>query len=226
MVLSPQQLEEVRRILSPVKKEVKILFFRSDEPSCIYCDAIHELLEDLSKANEHVTFEVYTTTDNIAKELGVRHGPTLLFSEKPNMVYMGIPSGHEFTAFLGDILLLGTGELEFEVNEHLLSHLREINDPIDLLVFVTPQCPYCPYAVKAAHRIAYFNPNVRGIMVEAFEYEELANQFNVMGVPKNVVIKRDTGEILAEWEGSPPMIEAAFDLFVHQLHHAVTGHGH
>ncbi len=226
MVLTPQQIEEVRKILSPINKEVKILFFKSNQPSCIYCNVIEELLADINKANNKVTFEVYDVSSEVAQEFNVKHGPTMLFRDKPNIIYMGIPSNREFPAFLGDLLLLGTDKLEFEPDPHLLEHLKEINDPIDILVFVTPECPYCPYAVKAAHRIAYFNPNVKGIMIEAHEYPEMADSFNVMGVPKNVILNRDTGEVLFEWEGSPPMVEAAFDYFVHQLYHAVVGHEH
>lgn len=226
MVLSPQQLEEVKKILSPIEREVKILFFRSNEPSCMYCNLIEELLSDINKANNKVTFEVYDTSSKVAQKYGVKHGPTILFYDRPNMVYMGIPSGHEFPAFLGDLVLLGTNKLEFKPDPHLIGHLKEIDEAIDILVFVTPECPYCPYAVKAAHRVAFLNPHVKGIMVEAREYSEMADSFNVMGVPKNVIIKRDTGKVLLEWEGSPPMLEAAFDLFVHQLHHAVVGHEH
>jgi len=119
------------------------------------------------------------------------------------------------------VLLLGTGKLEFELHPHLKEHIDQMDEPLDILVFVTPTCPYCPYAVKAAHRIAYLNPNVRGIMVEAIEYDRMADKYAVSAVPKNVVVDRETGETLIEWEGCPPVMEQAVDMFVHYAAHAL-----
>ncbi len=223
MVLSDKDLNKVKEILKPVEKEVKILFFRDDGPECQYCNVIEELLEDIHSANEKVVYEVYHVKKDVevAKKYGVEKGPVILFEEAPRIQYWGIPSGHEFPAFLGDILLVGTGKLDFELNPHLKEHIDAIDEDLIVYVFVTPSCPYCPYAVKAAHRIAYLSPRVKGIMVEAIEYSDLADRYNVSAVPKNVIVKADTGETLLEWEGCPPEINAAVDMFVHQIHHAL-----
>ena len=223
MVLSDKDKEQLKKILQPLEKEVKILFFRSDEPSCQYCDVIEELLGDISSVNEKVKYEVYHVEKDkeVAEKYGVEHGPTILFEEAPRIIYMGIPSGHEFRAFIDDILLLGTGKLEFELDPHLKEHIDSIDVPLDIYVFVTPTCPYCPFAVKAAHRLAYLNPNIRGYMIEAIEYGDLADKYQVSAVPKNVIIDRETGETLLEWEGCPPVIDQAVDMFAHYAAHAV-----
>ena len=57
-----------------------------------------------------------------------------------------------------------------------------------LQVFVTPTCPYCPRAVLLAHQMAMENPQmIRAEGVEATEFPELANRFNVRGVPQTVI---------------------------------------
>ena len=223
MVLSEKDMKELKRILSPLEREVKILFFRDDGPECMYCDTIQELLGDIHTANEKVTYEVYHVKKDteVAQKYGIEKGPVLLFEQAPRMQYWGIPSGREFPAFLGDILFLGTGKYDFDLNPHIKEHIDAIDEDLIIYVFVTPRCPYCPYAVKAAHRIAYLSPHVTGIMVEAIEYSALADQYNVSAVPKNVIIKADTGETLLEWEGCPPEINSAIDMFVHQIHHAL-----
>jgi len=223
MVLQEKDKEQLKKILEPLEKEVKILFFRKNEPSCMYCDVIEELLADIASVNDKVKYEVIDIDKDPerAKKYNVERGPTILFEEYPNIIYMGIPSGHEFRAFIDDILLVGTGKLEFELNPHLEEHIKAIDEPIDIYVFVTPTCPYCPFAVKAAHRLAYINPNVRGYMIEAIEYGDLADKYNVSAVPKNVVLDGETKEVLLEWEGCPPVIDQAVEMFAHYVHHAL-----
>jgi len=63
---------------------------------------IEELLGDIQSVNEHVVYEVFDASSDKAKEYGIEGGPVLLFEAKPNIRYRGIPSGHEFPAFLDD----------------------------------------------------------------------------------------------------------------------------
>ena len=62
-------------------------------------------------------------------------------------------------------------------------------------VFVTPTCPYCPQAVILAHQMAMESEFVTGEMVEAMEFADLSNQFNVSGVP-HTIINSGSGEVV------------------------------
>ncbi len=216
MVLSERDKASLREILSPINRDVEIVLFRSNGPSCRYCDVIEELLADIHSVNGRVKYSVYHVERDasVAREYGVRHGPTILFKDRPNIRYMGTPSGHEFRAFVDDIVMVGTGELEMDPS--VRREVEEIDLPLEVWVFVTPTCPYCPYAVRTAHRFAYVNPNIKGVMVEAMEFPELADAFAVSAVPKNVVIDPETGAPLLQWEGALPE-----DAFAHYLKHAL-----
>jgi len=48
-------------------------------------------------------------------------------------------------------------------------------------------CPYCPQQVRLVHKLAIINPNITGDMVEAMEFQELAAEYDVLGVPKTVI---------------------------------------
>ena len=78
-------------------------------------------------------------------------------------------------------------------------------------VFVTPTWPYCPGAVSLAHKLALECDAIRGDMVEAIEFPQLAQKYGVMGVPKTVI----NDEI--EFEGALPE-----EMFVAQLMGALT----
>ena len=62
-----------------------------------------------------------------------------------------------------------------------------VTAPLDILVFVTPTCPHCPRAVTLAHRMAVESPLIRATCVEATEFLDLSQRYQVTGVPKTVV---------------------------------------
>ena len=52
---------------------------------------------------------------------------------------------------------------------------------------MTPSCPYCPRAVILAHQLAMESPFIQAEMVEAMEFAELSDRFNVSGVPHTII---------------------------------------
>ncbi|MEI7846578.1 MAG: thioredoxin family protein [Chloroflexota bacterium] len=100
--------------------------------------------------------------------------------------YSGVPSGHEFSTLINDIVLVSSRDsgLSAQVREEL----KKLEKPLHMQVFVTPTCPYCPQAVILAHRMAMENPGmIRAEGVEATEFPELANMFGVSGVPQTTI---------------------------------------
>jgi glutaredoxin len=65
--------------------------------------------------------------------------------------------------------------------------LQGLTKPVNLLVFVTPTCPYCPQAVILAHQMALESPMIEAEMVEATEFPDLSMRFNVSGVPQTTI---------------------------------------
>ena len=100
--------------------------------------------------------------------------------------YSGIPSGHEFSTLINDILLVSGRDSG--LSEQARDFLQKLEKPLHMQVFVTPTCPYCPQAVILAHKMAMENPSmIRAEGVEATEFPELANQFSVSGVPQTTI---------------------------------------
>ncbi|MCK4297783.1 MAG: thioredoxin family protein [Candidatus Marinimicrobia bacterium] len=65
--------------------------------------------------------------------------------------------------------------------------IESIDKLIHIQVFVTPKCPYCPSAVRTAHRLALANKNITADMVEATEFPYLSQKYSVRGVQKSVI---------------------------------------
>ncbi len=172
-----------------LKDDVNLLFFTKDE-DCQYCGDTEEILEEVTGLDEKVSFEKHKLESDKAKEYGVDRAPATIFLNEDGsdsgLHFYGIPSGYEFTSLIEDILDASDRE-RIDLSDDIKEQVKAIDEEITLQVFITPTCPYCPRAVRVAHQMALLNPNIRGEMVEAIEFEELSASYNVSGVPKTVI---------------------------------------
>jgi glutaredoxin-like protein len=120
--------------------------------------------------------------------------------------FFGIPAGYEFASLLEALEMVAKGDSELAPATR--EKLKELRAPVNLQVFVTPTCPYCPRAVLTAFRFAMESGNVRASMVEATEFPQLANKYQVSGVPHTVI-----GDSPQAMIGAYPE-EAAADMLV------------
>ncbi len=196
-LISEEDKKELKKLLEEkMDKEVEILFFKGNTPECHFCEQIENLLEEVSSLSSKITYKTYDYQSDIAKNYEVKTAPVILFKQKPNIRFLGIPSGHEFSAFLEDIIRISRNEVDLKLAT--AQKISRIKKPVHIMVFVTPTCPYCPIAVRTAHMFALINPNIRSEMIEALEYRELAEKWNVMAVPKVVINEK------VEFEGAYP----------------------
>lgn len=110
--------------------------------------------------------------------------------------FFGIPSGYEFLTLVENIVDLSRNANH--LSEATQSALAGISQPAQVRVFVTPTCTFCPSAVRMAHQMAMSSPFVTADIIEANEFQELTERFNVYGVPKTIVNER------VEFEGAVP----------------------
>jgi glutaredoxin-like protein len=129
----------------------------------------------------------------IAERFNVTNAPGIVIAAKNEsdvknlgVQFSGTPSGYEFSTLINDILAVS--RRDSGLSETTREFLKNLDQPVHLQVFVTPTCPYCPRAVLLAHQMAMENPQmIRAEGVEATEFPELADRFNVRGVPQTVI---------------------------------------
>ena len=193
-LLSEQVVSQISQSFEQMKEPVQILFFGSQD-NCEYCTDTRQLLEEVTAIDEKLGLSIYDFQDNadMAAKYNVDRVPAIVIAGKDGdqvtdfgVQYSGIPAGHEFGTLINDIVLVSGRDsgLSAEAREFL----KNLDKPLHLQVFVTPTCPHCPRAVLLAHQMAMENPAmIRAEGVEATEFPELANQFNVRGVPQTVI---------------------------------------
>jgi len=193
-VLNDQIVKQINEAFAEVKEPVQVLFFGSKD-NCDYCNEARQLLEEVTALNDKLELSVYDIQEHsdVANKFNVTNTPGIVIAARDNVdiknlgiQFSGIPSGHEFSTLINDILIVS--KRDSGLNEKTREFLRSLDKPLHLQVFVTPTCPYCPRAVLLAHQMAMENPQmIRAEGVEATEFPELANRFNVRGVPQTVI---------------------------------------
>ncbi len=185
--------EQVRGVFEELQNPVEILLFvRQNE--CEYCKDIQVLLEEVADLSDMVNVTVYDFDENrvVAEQYKVDKVPGFTVTAKvgENLVdygirFYGIPSGHEFTSLINDVVLVSSRQPS--LSEETMNYLKELRQPVHLQVFVTPTCPYCPRAVVLAHQMALASDLVQADGIEAFEFQELAEKYFVSGVPQTTI---------------------------------------
>jgi len=158
------------------------------EEECTYCPETKQLLEELSGLSDKINLTVYDIDKEPARaaEFQIDKVPAIVvMGEKDSGIrFFGIPSGYEFMSLLEAMVDVSRGETE--LSEQTKEALKKLDKEVNIQVFVTPTCPYCPMAVRLAHQMSLESPLVKGAMVEATEFPDLAQKYEVYGVPKTI----------------------------------------
>ena len=99
--------------------------------------------------------------------------------------YFGMPTGFEFGTLIETISDFSRSTTELSATTQ--QKIKAIDTPLEILIFVTPTCGYCPAAVRMANQAAMLNSNLSVAVIEANEFNDLANSYYVYGVPRTVI---------------------------------------
>ena len=186
--IKTQLSDEFANLTGPVKL---VLF--TQEMECQYCTETRELATEVAGLSDKIEVEVhdFVADKEIVEAYGIDKIPAMAIvkgGDEPQdygIRLYGIPSGYEFSTLVEDIAMVSTGESG--LNQSTKDELAALTMPLHLQVFVTPTCPYCPPAVRLAHKMALESELVTGDMVEAIEFPHVSNKYQVMGVPRTVI---------------------------------------
>ncbi len=180
----------LRERLASLERPVKLILF-TQEMECQFCRETHELMEETADLSDKINLEVYHFVNDKAKadELGIDKIPAVAVLTEDGKDYgirfFGIPAGYEFMSLLESIEMVAKGDSGLAPNTR--EKLKLIKEPLNLQVFVTPTCPYCPRAVILAFRMAVESEFITSAMIEATEFPHLSNKYGVSGVPHTVI---------------------------------------
>jgi glutaredoxin-like protein len=192
-ILNDEISQQVREVFEQIEEPVQVLFFEKTD-GCEYCAETRQMLEEITALSDKIGLTSYNLEDDegVAQQYKVDKAPGIVIAGLDGEQILdygirlaGIPSGHEFSSLIHDLLLVS--KRDSGLTDQTRKILQGLDKPILLQVFVTPTCPYCPRAVILAHQMAMESPMIEAEMVEAMEFSELSNRYNVSGVPHTTI---------------------------------------
>jgi glutaredoxin-like protein len=136
--------KQVRDVFADLKNPVNILFFGQEE-NCHQCDDTRQLMEELTKLSDKLQLTEYDLDKDseVASQYNIDKAPGLVLAAQDGdktidygIRYAGIPSGHEFSTLIHDLILIASRDSG--LNEKTRNYLKTLSEPLHLQVFVTP----------------------------------------------------------------------------------------
>jgi glutaredoxin-like protein len=189
-LLDDSNREKIQDFLKAMQDKVEVIYF-TQEMECDICKQTRQFLSEISELNDNLVLTIYdfVDDDDKAKELGVEQIPAIVLKNKEGsnteIKFYGLPGGYEINSFLTSLVEVSGNKEEVELD--IQKRIDKIEKEINIKVFVTLSCPYCPTAVVNSHKLALENKNISAEMIESSTFPHLANKYNVTGVPKIII---------------------------------------
>ena len=212
-LLNEEVRNQVKEIFTKeVQNPVKVLLF-TRAFNCETCQYAEQLMKEIRETvPEKFEVEVISTAtpegQQKAKEYGLdpERVPAIVILDKEGkdrgIHYIGLPAGLEFSTFINGVVLASLDQLQLD--DRTKEFLNQITQPLDVRVFVTTSCGYCPQAAITAYQFAVASPNVVANVYDAQENPDLSQKYQVVGVPKIVITKQGSDEPVVEFVGAQP----------------------
>lgn len=180
----------VENYWSKLDSDVKLIYFNTKRENCKYCTTIEQLYRELTQLSDKISLDTYYYEDQrkLAGKYNVITAPAVVIIGKSKglIKFYGIPAGMEFPSFIDTIVKISGGNTELD--ENLITNLNQaVYNYVNIKVFVTPTCPYCPKMVSTAFQFAIINENIDAEAWEAIEFPEESNKYGVKAVPKVII---------------------------------------
>ncbi|MDQ7038175.1 MAG: thioredoxin family protein [Aquificota bacterium] len=221
MLLGLDVRDQLKEIFSKEFKEPVTVRVFSQAIGCDSCQTVEELIREVAELGDgKIKYEVHSPAleKDLAERYGIDRVPTIVIEGDKDygIRYIGLPAGLEFSTLVQGIVQVS--KREPKLSKETLEILKGIDTPIDITVFVTTSCGYCPSAAVMAWNFAIASDNISAKVVDASENPDLAEKFQVVGVPKIVL---NNG--LAEFVGAQP--ENAFLGYIVAVHEKLKREG-
>ena len=162
-LIADKDRETIRQLLNQeMVDDVEVLFvtrprsrvFVPGRRDCGTCEETRELLEELVSLSDKLSLSVHDLSmePEAAETYAVAEVPTVMLRRRdegarpggaksspgvpPNVRFLGLPAGYEFSTLIADVVDLSTRRTE--LSDEAREMVRAIDSPVHIQVFVTP----------------------------------------------------------------------------------------
>ena len=184
----PTGADDLAARLAALFAPVRLVFF-TQTFGCDTCLPARQAVDQIASLSDQITVEEHNfvlDTDEVTTHRIERVPAVAVVGDRDlGLRFYGVPGGYEMASIVDAVLLAATGDVG--LSPESLAAIAVVDRPIDLKVFVTPTCAFCPQAVSMAYRLAAASDQITASAIEATAYPDLVRQYQVTGVPKTVV---------------------------------------
>ena len=143
-LLNDEVTGQVRDVFQGLQEPVEVFFFGAKE-NCVYCDDTRQLVEEIVELSDLLGMQIFDLEENAetARQYNVDKVPGLVLLGRDGeqlldygIRYAGIPSGHEFSSLVNDLVLVSGRDSGLD--QKTRQFLTGLNEPVLLQVYVTP----------------------------------------------------------------------------------------
>jgi alkyl hydroperoxide reductase subunit AhpF len=143
-LLNENIVSQIREVFEQLDKPVEVMFFGS-KADCEYCDDTLQLAGEVVATSDKLSLKEYDIDADaeLARLYNVDKAPGLVIAARDGdqvtdygVRLAGIPSGHEFSTLIHDLVLVSSRESG--LSQETRRFLQDVKQPVLLQVFVTP----------------------------------------------------------------------------------------
>ncbi len=175
-VLDAATTAQLKAYLANLRRPIELVASLDDSPKSV---EMQSLVEEIAVLSDQVTART-NGTDARRPSFAIRadEGPNGSGAE---VVFAGLPMGHEFTSLILALLHVG-GHPPKEEGE-LLDTVRALEGELRFETFFSLSCQSCPDVVQALNIMAALNPNVSHVAIDGALFQDEVQRRQVMAVP-------------------------------------------
>ncbi len=166
--MTPAQIKQFAALNKKLSNEIQIKCLRTDHEQS---DPIEQFCDNLGKEVPKIRIQKETGDSDEMPAIQIHAG----------LSYQAVPSGTEIAPFV-EALQMAASE-SAQMDEALSTQLAAIDLPTHLVLYVAPQCKFCPQAVRQLLPLLSANPNIRLTIIDAINFPELAERDVIQSVP-------------------------------------------
>jgi alkyl hydroperoxide reductase subunit AhpF len=178
-VLSERELMQVQATAEIMTGPVTIRVYRTGSN-----DAFETNLANIAAQVAGVSMNRIKLEESTEAILAGKPSLTLAGGLPGNIHYVAAPEGHEFEPFLNAMKWLGHPG---DAPDPDLQKLNSLTAPNQIMVLMADACTYCPHVVQSVLAMAVHQPLITAVIVDAIQFEDLAERFKVKSVPTTII---------------------------------------
>jgi len=168
-MMTPQDTEALLRWNGKISKDIHLTLLFSDDKD--RSDALSDFCDTLVSSVPRFVIEKKKVEGELV--------PAIKINDR--LRYQAVPLGPELEPFMEAVLLQET--LSRNLSEHIYNALLQVRVPTILKLYIAPQCPFCPNAVRTLVPLTAASEHVYLSIIDGTMFTEISASDGIQSAP-------------------------------------------